>query len=311
MIILLYGEDTYRARQKLNEIIREYQTKHQTGLNLVRFREENLDFDKVRGKIEVVSIFDEKKLIILEDVFNNKNFQENFFEYATKNKLKDSQDVIVVIHQQGKLSAIAGLKRQVNMLEEFSHLEGANLNNWIRREADKKGAEISQEAIKKLAAYVGSDLWQMSNEINKLISYKNSQLISREDVDLLVKVKIDVNIFKTLDALAQKDKKTALRLLHEHLEQGANAIYLFSMFVYQVRTLLKLKDLMEKGTPFYNLAKKSRLHPFVVKKSSGQLRNFGLDQLKRIYQRLLEIELALKKGRLDGPTALDMLVVEI
>ncbi len=305
MIILLYGEDTFRQQQKLKGIIKEYQTKHKTGLNLVHFREENLDFDKLKEKIEAISMFDEKKLIILENIFNNKDFQENFFEYAKKNKLKDNQDVIVVLPQEGKL-ALTGLKSQLSLSEEFKPLTGTQLVNWV-----KDRININQGAVQKLISFVGNNLWQLDNEINKLVSYKTNQQINQEDVDLLVKAKMDVNIFKTIDALAQKDKKTALRLLHEHLEQGENEIYLFSMFVYQMRTLLKLKDLMEKGTPFYNLAKKSGLHPFVVKKSCHQLKGFSLEQLKKNYQRLLEIELALKKGRIDGPTALDMLVVEI
>ncbi len=310
MIILLYGEDTFRSREKLKEIIKEYQTKHQTGLNLMRFYEEDLSFDKIRERIEAISMFNEKKLIILENIFKDKDFSEEFFDYIKKNKLKDSQDIIVVLHQAGKLTG-ASFKHQVNMSEEFSPLTGVSLNNWIKKEASKQGAEINQEAIKKLAAYVGNDLWQLNNEINKLVSYKANQPISEEDIDLLVKAKMDVNIFRTIDALAQKDKKTALKLLHEHLEQGENEIYLLSMFVYQVRTLLKLRDLIDKGTPFYNLARKAGLHPFVVKKSSEQLKNFGLDQLKKIYRRLLEIDLALKTGRLDGPTALDLLVAEI
>jgi len=305
MIILLYGEDTFRQQQKLKGIIKEYQTKHKTGLNLVHFREENLDFDKLKEKIEAISMFDEKKLIILENIFNNKDFQENFFEYAKKNKLKDNQDVIVVLPQEGKL-ALTGLKSQLSLSEEFKPLTGTQLVNWV-----KDRININQGAVQKLISFVGNNLWQLDNEINKLVSYKTNQQINQEDVDLLVKAKMDVNIFKTIDALAQKDKKTALRFLHEHLEQGENEIYLFSMFVYQMRTLLKLKDLMEKGTPFYNLAKKSGLHPFVVKKSCHQLKGFSLEQLKKNYQRLLEIELALKKGRIDGPTALDMLVVEI
>ena len=305
MIILLYGEDTFRQQQKLKGIIKEYQTKHQTGLNLVYFKEEDLDFDKLKGKIETISMFDEKKLIILENIFNNKDFKKNFFEYAKKNKLKDNQDVIVVLPQEGKL-ALTGLKSQLSLSEEFKPLTGTQLVNWV-----KDRININQGAVQKLISFVGNNLWQLDNEINKLVSYKTNQQINQEDVDLLVKAKMDVNIFKTIDALAQKDKKTALRFLHEHLEQGENEIYLFSMFVYQMRTLLKLKDLMEKGTPFYNLAKKSGLHPFVVKKSCHQLKGFSLEQLKKNYQRLLEIELALKKGRIDGPTALDMLVVEI
>lgn len=310
MLILLYGEDTFRSRQKLNEIIQEYQAKHQTGLNSMRFAENNLEFDKIRERIEAVSMFDEKKLIILENVFKNKDFQDNFFKYAKKNKLKDNKDIIVIFYWEGKL-AITALKRQVSMLEEFKPLEGINLNDWIKKEVNKNQAEIDPEAVNKLIAYVGNDLWQMSNEINKLVSYKAGKLINSQDVEIMIKAKIDLNIFKTLDALAQKDKKTAWRLLHEHLEQGENEIYLLSRFIYQIRVLLKLKDLMEKGTQYYNLAKISKLHPFVVKKSSEQLRNFTLDQLKKIYQQLLEIDLKIKSGRIDGATALDLLIGEI
>jgi DNA polymerase-3 subunit delta len=323
MIILLYGEDGFRSRQKLNEIIKEYRAKHQSGLDLVRFREGGLDFDKFKQKVEAVSMFDEKKLIILENVLKNKSFQEEFSAYVKKNKLKDNQDVIVVLYQEGKLTS-PSLKRQASMFQEFKLLAGMDLVNWIKKQAAKNKTSIGQEAVKKLIAYVGNDLWQLNNELNKLICFRSwtpnrsptpkeasEEIITEQDIDLLVKAKMDVNIFKTIDALAQRDKKTAFKLLHEHLKQGENEIYLLSMFVYQVRTLLKLKDLIEKGTPFYSLAKKAGLHPFVVKKSSEQLRNFTLDQLKRIYQRLLEIELKIKVGRIDGPTALDLLIAEI
>ncbi len=310
MLILLYGEDTYRSRQKLKEIVGKYEAKHESGLSLAIFRDGDLNLDKIREKIEAVSMFDEKKLIILENLFQNKKNQEDFFNYAKKIKLKDNQDIVIVIHQEGKL-AVSPFKNKLSMLEAFNSLEGVNLANWVKKEFEKNNIQVNPEVIKKLTAYVGKDLWQMSSEINKLASFGKDKKIVEEDVDLLVKASFDTNIFKTLDALAEKDKKTALKLIHQHLNQGEDEFYLFSMLVYQVRTLLKLKDLIEKGTPYYNLAKKSGLHPYVVKKSSSQLRNFSLEGLKKIYQRLSEIDFGLKVGRINSQTALDLLVVEI
>lgn len=310
MIILLYGEDTYRSRQKLKEIIKQYQTKHKTGLNFFWLREEDLDFSEIKKEIEAVSMFNEKKLIILENIFKNKIFLESFSDYARKNKLKESQEVILVIHQEGKLT-LSPWKAWLTMFEEFKPLTGISLSNWLKKEIAERKISISLPAVTKLIAHVGNDLWQLNNELNKLVSYKNNQPISEEDVDLLVGAKIEVNIFETLDALARKDKKTALKLLHEHLSQGEKEIYLLTMFIYQLRGLLKMKDLIARGVPYYSLAKRSGLHPYVVRKNWSLLQNFSLDQLKGIYQRLLEVEIALKKGRLDGPTALDLLVVEI
>ncbi|MBU1292349.1 DNA polymerase III subunit delta [Patescibacteria group bacterium] len=310
MLILLYGEDTFRSRQKLNQIIEQYKTKHKTGLNLVCFRENSLDFDKVKQTIESVSMFDEKKLLIIENILKNKSFSEEFSKYITKSKLKNNDDVIVVLHQEGKLTS-PSYKNKASMVEEFKLLKGIELINWLKKEATKNIINISPIAISKLVAYVGDDLWQLSNELNKLGSYKAGQIIDEQDIDLLVRAKLDTNIFKTIDALARRDKRSAFKFLHQHLEQGENEIYLLTMFTYQLRTLIKLKDLMERGTSYYDLAKKAGLHPFVVQKSSDQLRNFSLDQLKKIYRRLLEIDLGIKKGRWDGPTALDLLIGEI
>jgi len=310
MLILLYGEDSYRLRQKLKEIRGNYQAKHQSGLSLAWFRESESDFDKIREKIEAVSMFSEKKLIILENLFRNKSFQEDFFNYAKKIKLKDDQDVIIAICHEGKL-AVSKIKNKLSMLEEFSFLKGPTLVNWIKKEFEKNRTKISSEALKKLVVYIGNDLWRLSGEIAKLASYSDKKEVKEEDIDLLVKANLDTNIFKTLDALAQRNKPAAFQLLHEHLEKGDNEIYLLSMLTYQIRSLIRLKDLIERGEPYYSLAKTSGLHPFVIKKSSQQLRNFTLEGLKKIYRQLAEIDFRIKNGLIDGQAALDLLVAEI
>jgi len=310
MIILLYGEDTYRLKKKIKEIISEYKNKHQSGLSFARFNEKELDFNKFEEKVEAVSMFSEKKLIVLENLFNEKEFKEDLFKYIKKNKLKDNQDLIIVLSQEGKLAA-STLKSKVSMFEEFIPLKGASLLNWIKKDVSQNTGSIDSGAVNELSFRVGSDLWQMSGEISKLISYKKNQLITKEDVILMVKAGIGLNIFATIDALASRNKKTALRLFHQHLNQGENENYLFSMFVYQMRNLLKIKDLIEKGIPFPSLAAKSGLHPFIVRKTSQQAASFDLNQLKKMYHRLLEIEMKTKTGRIDILIAMDLFVTEI
>jgi hypothetical protein len=43
MLIFLYGQDTHRSRQKLNEIIARYKKVHQSGLNLKYFEDKDLN----------------------------------------------------------------------------------------------------------------------------------------------------------------------------------------------------------------------------------------------------------------------------
>jgi len=151
----------------------------------------------------------------------------------------------------------------------------------------------------------------MQNEIEKLINFKSGKTITEADVEELVKAKIDSDIFKTIDALASRNKLTAFKLLHQHLSQGESEIYLLSMLAYQFRNLLLVKSQLEQGTQFQSLGKKINLHPYVLRKSFDQSKSFSLAALKKIYERLAEIDLGIKSGQMESRVALDLIVGEI
>ncbi|MFH1308816.1 MAG: DNA polymerase III subunit delta, partial [Patescibacteria group bacterium] len=176
--------------------------------------------------------------------------------------------------------------------KKFDLLKGSELRNWIK----DYSKDIESSAIDLLIEYVGSDLWRMSNEIDKLLNY--TKKIERKDVELLVKPEFDLNIFNMVDALGDKDKKKAISLFKKHLDKGEDPFYLLSMFVYQFRNLIKVRS-----------GGKLDLHPFVIKKTQHQARNFDVDELKKIYHSLLIIDFDSKIGKTDIKTALEMFVV--
>ena len=78
-----------------------------------------------------------------------------------------------------------------------------------------------------------------------------------------------------------------------------------------MQNLLLLKDQMERGVPLPGLEKKLKLHPFVLRKTFALAKNFSLAALKKIYQRLSEIDYDIKTGRIEPRAALDLIVAEI
>jgi len=315
MLILLYGPDSYRSSQKLKDIIIEYKGKHKSGLNFRQLEWAPEIFNEIKNAFSSFSMFDEKKLIIIKGACQSpKTDQEKIIELLADKKIAKDDSAIVVFHEGGKAEKsdlAVWLKKNTKMAECFEALSGAKLCNWVKKEVQNLGGEISSGAAEKLAAFVGSDLWQIYNEVNKLISFKVGKLITEEDVDLLVKSKYDSNIFATIDALANRNKNLAYKLIHQHLEQGENEIYILTMFIYQFRNLLQIKSLIDGGMASDTLAKKTGLHPFVIKKSWGMLKNFSLEVLKKVYERLLRLDIAIKRGRIEPQTALDLIVAEI
>ena len=311
MIIFLYGEDTFRAKQKLNEIIEQHRKVHKSGLNLKYLdfskKEEDLSFSGFKDEIRQTSMFNEKKLVIIINSFSNSPFKEAFLEEE-----KDFADDIILFYEEGKVdkrdSLFKFLKENAKC-QEFSLLRGSKLKAWIKKELGSCKAEPA--VFEKLVDYVGSDLWRLNNELKKLVSFRNGKEIKAQDVDFLIRPKIETDIFKTIDALAQKDKKGALELLHKHLEKGDSPSYLFSMINFQFRNLLMVKELAERRSPYNVILRKSGLHPFVMKKNYFQSQKFTLPELKKIYQRIFQIDFNIKTGQVEPGAALDVLIAEI
>jgi DNA polymerase-3 subunit delta len=311
MIILLHGQDSYRSRQKLKDIVDRYKKIHKSGLSLTYFNGENLKFEDFKDAIQQVSMFEEKKLLILSNVFANADFKEKFLKNFKE--FSETKDTILFYEDNkilGKDKLFNFLKKKAKM-QDFSVLEKGKLRAWVGQEFLRFKAEATPEAVVKLIEFAGSDLWLLSNEIKKLVNYKKGREIGVGDVALLAGPRIETAIFKTIDAISQKNKKQALLLIHQHLAKGDSPLYLLSMINFQFKNLLIVKDLMEKREPYYLISKKAQLHPFVVRKSYQQAGKFTFSELKKIYQKIFQVDLEIKTGRVSPETALDLLIAGI
>ncbi|MGD0576808.1 MAG: DNA polymerase III subunit delta [Candidatus Staskawiczbacteria bacterium] len=311
MIYFLYGEDSYRSKRKLEEIIEGYKKVHKSGLNLIYINAKEKDFADFYSNFKIASMFVEKKLIVLKNVFENAKFQEEFLEDIKS--LENLKDIVVVYEDctaDQRTKFFKALQKYAKC-QEFEYLTPLNLKKWINVEFEKNKVKINPDALDLLAEFVRTDLWQMANEINKLSNYKRGNVIKKEDVELLVKPNIQNDIFKTIEALAGKNKKQALNLLHKHLDEGEVPLYLISMITYQFRNLLIIKELIEKRVPYQAIAKKSGLHPFVVQKTFYACNQFSLAELKKIYRKIFQADSDIKTGKIEAETALDLLVAEI
>jgi len=308
MIIFLYGLDTHRSSKKLKQIIEGYRKIHKIGLSLKYIDVRKLSFKDLEDELKQVSIFKEKKLLILTNVFSNTDFKKSF---VRKGKKLIESDNTILFYESDKVDKRDALLKFLNKhakSQEFQLLEGLKLRNWLKKEFQERKAKIKEQALDKFISFVNNNPWQMINEVQKLAHFKNGEEIETKDIELLIKPHIEPNIFNTIDAIASKDKKRALKLLRDHLEKGDSPFYLFSMINYQFRNLLIIKDLLVKNLSLRNL---SGLHPFVIRKTCTLAGKFEFSELKKIYQKIFKIDFNIKTGKSDPETALDLLITEI
>jgi DNA polymerase III subunit delta len=187
-----------------------------------------------------------------------------------------------------------------------------NATGWIKAQArDEYGVEIEPQAAAALADVVGEDLRAADSELAKLSAYTGGERpITEADVALLTPYVAEADIFQMVDALGRRDGATAARLLHRLLEKD-EPLRLFGMIIRQFRLLIQAREHLNAGGTPGQLAKAIGVHPYVGEKLAGQVRAFTLHQLEQIYRFLLETDVAIKTGKVDGELALDLLLAGV
>jgi len=188
--------------------------------------------------------------------------------------------------------------------------KGAALETWITKRASSVGVQIMPDAVKLLANFIGGHLRLLANEIDKLATYVGPGGTITSDVLRLLSVQVqEARIFDLTDALAQRNRQRALNVLHDLLADGEPPIKLVSTITSQVRSLLMVKDLAQRGMRAQQIASTVGISPFIVDKALRQVGNFSMTQLEATYRTLLATDAALKRSRLTPEMALDLLVV--
>jgi DNA polymerase-3 subunit delta len=213
-------------------------------------------------------------------------------------------------------AAVPGLQdliqaKQVQQ-EEMAAPDSRDLPAWIEQYSKQQGIAVEPRAVQLLATYVGANLRQLANELDKLATYGRGRAITAADVDLLVSDASEAMIWTLTDALSQRNPRTAMQSLHALRRGDANAFYLLTMIARQYRIMLKVKDALAGAGSAneYDIAKQLGEKPFPIKKAMQQAAGYSADGLVDVLDRLLEADFAMKTGA-DPDTEIDLLIAEL
>lgn len=305
MLIFLYGPDTYRLSKKLNDIVDEYKKRKSGDFLVVDALADGKE--KFFSALGQNSLFQEKKFIVVKNPIANKEFKEELLERMGSVEKSGHN---IVFCQEGKVlktdRLLSAFKKGAQVME-FCPLGGEKLAAWIIAEFATVGCEIDRLAAMSLAQRAGSDLWNLANEIQKTAHFLGPGPITAADIENNTTTAGELNIFATIDAIAQRDKKQALSLIKEHVSKGDHPLYLLAMVAGQFRNLLLVKTCIEGGGSVAGLG----IHPYVLSKTMTQARRFTADEIKKIYGLICGADLDIKTGRVDPEAGLDLLLAQI
>ena len=257
-------------------------------------------------------------MIVVENILSNKD-RELLFEFTQSVKDKKFPETSVVVFWQGEAIGKTKEAKELNELlskerftYRFGELSEAELRAWVGSEIKKRKGKIGGHALEYLTN-CGLDMWSLSSLLDQLASYKAGAEIQLSDVELFLDDLAREDVFGLVDAIVSGNRKLAFKLLNEQRRAGVEDFRIFSLIAWQFRSLIQIRDVFEREDKITSdeIAKRVKLHPFVVKKSLPTVKRFSLARLKFIHEQLLVIDEKVKTGQGDLPLLIEMFIYDV
>jgi DNA polymerase-3 subunit delta len=330
VLYIFHGKDDFSLQQALEEIKNELGNKEMLAVNTSMLDGQQLRFNQLVDACSAVPFLCPYRLVIVKGLLGRFELKAGMEKRVSRSKAKNysaeeewaslpeyvrnmpSTTVLVLVDSD--IKATNHLLKPLTALAKvrgFAPLNDRYLTEWVQGRIKNRGGKISPAAVKLLVGLVGSDLWIMSAEIDKLLSYCADQLITESHVKELTSYAREANIFALVDAILEGRRREAQQLLHRLLRDGASPAYVLAMITRQLRLIVIAKDMGSKKSRAGTGEGQESVSDYSLQKAANQAKAFTIDRIRKAYDKLLEADIGIKTGKYEGDLALDLLVVEL
>ena len=329
MIHVFYGTDDFSIHEALLEIKTSLGEASALDANTLSLAGAKLRPDELQVAVQALPFFGDKRLVIVDGLLGRFEAKEKRVSSKKSSKTQegeaplhqvfagiinnvpDSTVLVLVDGEINKSNLLLKLLESQTDIRIFAPIKGAQLETWTRKWVKKAGGQIDEEALKMLVRLVGSDLWVMRGEIEKLVLYTAGNTIKSTDVQKLVGLSREASIFTLVDAIITGRINLAQQSMSELLDSSSAPSYILVMLARQFRFLVRAKELKSSGKSDGEIQSALGLAEYPFRKVIDQVSRYSMPLLHDFYHQLLETDLHIKTGKYDDELALTLLIADL
>lgn len=330
MIYILSGQDDFSIAQVLETIKKELGDEISLAMSTTTLDGQQLTHEELKTVCETIPFMTGKRLVIVEGLLGRfdsgtrtrrqakttrKSKKQEEAEVFTNYLVGNIPETTVLVFVEGVISGdnpILKVLAGKATTRSFALPRDAKLREWVQTRVKNEGGEISSQAVQLLARLVGSNLWIMASEIEKLLLFADGRKIEEDDIQAVVGYNQQATVFNMVDAILEFRAEQAERMLEHLFRSGVAPVYLLFMIARQVQLILRIKELSRKRMTNREMQGKLGItSEWVLKKTIDQSNRYSLSRLKDVYRKLLDTDISIKTGKMDPELALNILVAEL
>ena len=312
MIYILYGTINYLINQEINKIIKDNMIDE---ININKFDLTNTYLNDIINDASSMSLFDNKKIIIVNNSYiftgsTKKNLEQDITILENYINNINENTILIFIVNNDKLDErkkITKLIKKIGTVKEFNNIDNISLAKDLFDDYN-----ISVDNIKYLLERVGDDTTLLATEINKIKIYKNNDKdITKEDITNLITKSLEVNNFKLIDAIINKNKNEAILLYQDRIKLNEEPIAIIIALANQIRIMYQVKQLYLNGYTENNIASILKIHPYRVKLANQNSKKYDSSILLNYLSKLANLDISIKTGIIDKQLGLELFILAL
>ena len=305
-LYLLYGPEEYIKKEFIGELIKQSVDEKSRAFNLDILHGDEFGRDLFHDRLSSFPLFADRRMVILRKVHALSTANKDF----VNERLAAIPDTMVVVMETdadkmdtARMKTLKKLADAQGLSFRFQHLSDDETIERVRGRFRREGLDIDPAALDLLVECVGTQLIDLSNEIDKIVlSVGDGDKVTREVVGDVVGRYRTENLFAFLDALGMTDHTHLIRRLNRLIDSGEEPVFILAMLIRRVALLLQIKSLLEeKGSRArQNMASQlaGMVSPYFVGKLVDQAARFDVAALTGYLENLRWADIKLKSTSL-------------
>jgi len=336
MVFLLHGEDPFRTRLRVGELVesllaggagepgdlaarRSPQLGGALGLTRIDARSDPVDAITMAGQSQgLFAAVDERQVVLVEhaEALAGSEFLSSFpsetaLVLVAVEALRASRGRARKSTKPGAPSdlslpdAVQEIGGRAQRIERLAPFE---VKPWIGARARLHKVMLQPDALDALAFALGPDTERIENEVQKLGAYANGAPVTAADVRALVSGAIESDIFELTKAVVRRSHREAVPLLERLLAEGNAPQQILALLLWQFRVLL-FASTAPSNADAERQAKAIRSSPGAILRYVQHARGLSRSDIARAYEALYATDISIKTGRADSDEAALLLCV--
>lgn len=322
-VYLLHGTESFLIQETKELLVKYSIEEEEKDFNLSVFDLEETPVEIALADAETLPFMGERRLVILQNPNfltsdrNKEKVEHNVSVLENYLKSPAPFTILVFTAPYEKLDERKKIVKQLKANAEIltvNTLSEKDLHSWITSRATQNGVTISPSAIQELLEVAGTNLMNITQEMDKMSLYLGvggNGEITEETVKLLVARSLEQNIFSLIDKVVNRKLDEALRIFYDLLQNNEEPIKILSLLATQFRLIFHVKELSRQGYGQQQMAGNLKVHPFRVKLASGQANLFSQEELLNIINQLAEADYEMKNGKKDKQLILELFIMQL